>query len=212
MKSHILLFFFFLRSLSHKIQVATQIALIIAIIARSDFPKLWPQLLNNLHTILMGTESISKIRAMTALYHVIKVLASRTLKPDRLAFQQVLYLCFTRNDYKIAQQLFPFTDSLWFQQTSVVVSSLPASPARETELAFLSIKLIRKYISIFAQVIYLRLIVFGITDYDTNDAVRQFFQRVLQLLQSLTIASISFLRITMISSRKLHMSTSRLCR
>uniref|UniRef100_A0A8C6TR45 Importin-11 n=1 Tax=Neogobius melanostomus TaxID=47308 RepID=A0A8C6TR45_9GOBI len=64
-------------------QIATQIAVLIAKVARLDCPRHWPELIPILLESVKGQESLQQHRALLTFYHVTKTLASKCLAPDR---------------------------------------------------------------------------------------------------------------------------------
>jgi hypothetical protein len=70
--------------------LAVHIAVTIADIARSDFPKQWPNLLDVLSSNIQTTSELMLVRrSQTTLYHVVKVLASKMLPADRQQFRSI---------------------------------------------------------------------------------------------------------------------------
>lgn len=78
------LFFFF-----RWVQIATQIAVLTAKIARLDCPRYWDSLLSTLLTAVRCDELLIQERALLVLHHVTKTLASKRLAPDRKLFEEV---------------------------------------------------------------------------------------------------------------------------
>lgn len=70
-------------------QIATQIAVLIAKVARLDCPRQWPELIPILLESVKGQDSLQQHRALLTFYHVTKTLASKCLAPDRRLFQDV---------------------------------------------------------------------------------------------------------------------------
>lgn len=68
-------------------QVATQLAVLIAKIARVDCPREWPTLLPALFEAVKSSDDIVRHRSLLTLHHVIKQLASKRLAADRRTFQ-----------------------------------------------------------------------------------------------------------------------------
>lgn len=68
-------------------QVATQLAVLIAKIARVDCPREWPNLLPSLFEAVKSSDDIVRHRSLLTLHHVIKQLASKRLLADRRTFQ-----------------------------------------------------------------------------------------------------------------------------
>lgn len=68
-------------------QVATQLAVLIAKIARVDCPREWPNLLPSLFEAVKSNDDVVRHRSLLTLHHVIKQLASKRLAADRRTFQ-----------------------------------------------------------------------------------------------------------------------------
>ena len=70
-------------------QVCTQMAVLIAKIARLDCPRFWPTLLPTLLQSIQSQEQLLQERSLLVLHHVIKTLASKRLGADRKVFEDV---------------------------------------------------------------------------------------------------------------------------
>eukprot|EP00898_Chlorokybus_atmophyticus_P004539 jgi/Chlat1/5086/Chrsp33S05017 len=95
-------------------QIAVQLAIVAAKIARFDFPRDWPQLFPTLLSKLQSPDVLLTTRIYLALHHILKELASKRLMADQRHFAQ------------IALQLFDLVWSHWCADTQRVVSALPA--------------------------------------------------------------------------------------
>ncbi|KAI7797680.1 putative importin-11, partial [Triplophysa rosa] len=71
-------------------QIATQIAVLIAKVARLDCPRQWPELIPILLESVKVQDSLQQHRALLTFYHVTKTLASKRLAADRRLFQDVI--------------------------------------------------------------------------------------------------------------------------
>lgn len=71
------------------LQIATQIAVLIAKVARLDCPRQWPELIPILLESVKVQDSLQQHRALLTFYHVTKTLASKRLATDRRLFQDV---------------------------------------------------------------------------------------------------------------------------
>uniref|UniRef100_A0A667X8W3 Importin-11 n=1 Tax=Myripristis murdjan TaxID=586833 RepID=A0A667X8W3_9TELE len=70
-------------------QIATQIAVLIAKVARLDCPRQWPELIPILLESVKGQDGLQQHRALLTFYHVTKTLASKRLAQDKRLFQDV---------------------------------------------------------------------------------------------------------------------------
>uniref|UniRef100_A0A674NXU5 Importin-11 n=1 Tax=Takifugu rubripes TaxID=31033 RepID=A0A674NXU5_TAKRU len=68
-------------------QIATQIAVLIAKVARLDCPRQWPELIPILLESVKSQDGLQQHRALLTFYHVTKTLASKRLAQDRRLFQ-----------------------------------------------------------------------------------------------------------------------------
>uniref|UniRef100_A0A8C9TWZ9 Importin-11 n=1 Tax=Scleropages formosus TaxID=113540 RepID=A0A8C9TWZ9_SCLFO len=75
-------------------QIATQIAVLIAKVARLDCPRQWPELIPILLESVKVQDGLQQHRALLTFYHVTKTLASKRLAADRKLFQDVSLLDF----------------------------------------------------------------------------------------------------------------------
>lgn len=76
-------------------QIATQISVLIAKVARLDCPRQWPELIPTLVESVKIQDDLRQHRALLTFYHVTKTLASKRLAADRKLFYDVsMKLCF----------------------------------------------------------------------------------------------------------------------
>lgn len=71
------------------LQIATQIAVLIAKVARLDCPRQWPELIPILIESVKIQDDLRQHRALLTFYHVTKTLASKRLAADRKLFYDV---------------------------------------------------------------------------------------------------------------------------
>ncbi|PKU38021.1 importin-11 isoform x2 [Limosa lapponica baueri] len=67
-------------------QIATQISVLIAKVARVDCPRQWPELIPTLLESMKVQDNLRQHRALLTFYHVTKTLASKRLAADRKLF------------------------------------------------------------------------------------------------------------------------------
>uniref|UniRef100_A0A8C6WQF9 Importin-11 n=1 Tax=Neogobius melanostomus TaxID=47308 RepID=A0A8C6WQF9_9GOBI len=117
-------------------QIATQIAVLIAKVARLDCPRHWPELIPILLESVKGQESLQQHRALLTFYHVTKTLASKCLAPDRRLFQE------------LASNIYSFACSLWSHHTDCFLQQIyardEAAALSSLERTLLSLKVLRK--------------------------------------------------------------------
>ncbi|XP_055894030.1 importin-11-like [Biomphalaria glabrata] len=87
-------------------QIATQIAVLTAKIARLDCPRNWDSLLPTLLTAVRCEQQLIQERALLVLHHVNKTLASKRLAPDKKLFEE------------LTADVFVYMVSLWNMQLS----------------------------------------------------------------------------------------------
>ncbi|KAH9500905.1 Importin-11, partial [Bulinus truncatus] len=87
-------------------QIATQIAVLTAKIARLDCPRNWDSLLPTLHNAVRCEEQLVQERTLLVLHHVTKTLASKRLAPDKKLFEE------------LTQDVFAYMVSLWNSKLS----------------------------------------------------------------------------------------------
>lgn len=116
-------------------QVATQLAVLIAKIARVDCPREWPDLLPALFEAVKSSDQLVQHRTLLTLHHVIKQLASKRLAADRRTFQE------------LTSQMFTFLLELWRSETEAfLVASGQNNEVMVPclERSHLSLKILRK--------------------------------------------------------------------
>ncbi|KAK7934274.1 hypothetical protein WMY93_005170 [Mugilogobius chulae] len=117
-------------------QIATQIAVLIAKVARLDCPRHWPELIPILLESVKGQDSLQQHRALLTFYHVTKTLASKCLAPDRRLFQE------------LASSIYSFACSLWSHHTDCFLQQIYAREEGQAlsslERTLLSLKVLRK--------------------------------------------------------------------
>ncbi|XP_078253485.1 importin-11 isoform X3 [Rhinoraja longicauda] len=116
-------------------QIAIQIGVLIAKIARLDCPRNWPELIPTLLESVRVQDDLCQHRALLAFYHVTKTLASKKLVADKKLFQE------------LASGIYTFVCSLWnhhadsfLQQTCIGETAAINS----LERTLLSLKVLRK--------------------------------------------------------------------
>eukprot|EP00741_Cyanophora_paradoxa_P012574 tig00020614_g12150.t1 len=93
-------------------QIAVQLALVVAKIARFDYPQRWGDLITNLVNVVQTAGArLQSERALLTLHHVLKELASKRLLADRQHFQE------------LAQPLFTYVVGQWAARTEAVLAS-----------------------------------------------------------------------------------------
>ena len=70
-------------------QIAIQLSVLIAKIARLDCPRQWQELIPSLLIAVRCDDVLLQQRALLTFYHVIKTLASKRLAADRKLFEEV---------------------------------------------------------------------------------------------------------------------------
>ncbi|GAQ92680.1 Nuclear transport receptor KAP120 (importin beta superfamily) [Klebsormidium nitens] len=93
-------------------QVASQLAVLIAKIARVDFPKAWPDLFGSLIQKLQGADLLLTERICLTLDEVLKELASKRLAADQKVFAEV------------TSQLFDYSWHYWCGDTQTIIDAL----------------------------------------------------------------------------------------
>ncbi|KAK2165868.1 hypothetical protein NP493_1346g00008 [Ridgeia piscesae] len=149
-------------------QIATQLAVLTAKIARLDCPHNWPELFPTLLEAVKSPEVLLKQRALLMLYHVVKALASKRLAPDRHIFAE------------LTASLFAYILTLWDAHTENTAKYIQGQGHADLLMSFdqsiLALKVLRK------------LVVFGVKQPDKNESAITFvnlvFQRLEQFLTS----------------------------
>uniref|UniRef100_A0A8D2KTU7 Importin-11 n=1 Tax=Varanus komodoensis TaxID=61221 RepID=A0A8D2KTU7_VARKO len=118
-------------------QIATQISVLIAKVARLDCPRQWPELIPTLVESVKIQDDLRQHRALLTFYHVTKTLASKRLAADRKLFYDVSitssrsieanHVCRDRLEKTIilfTKVLLDFLDQHPFSFTSLIQRSL----------------------------------------------------------------------------------------
>ncbi|XP_010635523.1 importin-11 isoform X2 [Fukomys damarensis] len=117
-------------------QIATQIAVLIAKVARLDCPRQWPELIPTLIESVKVQDDLRQHRALLTFYHVTKTLASKRLAADRKLF------------YDLASGIYTFACSLWNHHMDTflqqVSSGNEVAVLSSLERTLLSLKVLRK--------------------------------------------------------------------
>lgn len=148
-------------------QIATQIAVLIAKVARLDCPRQWPELIPTLLESVKVQDELHQHRVLLTFYHVTKTLASKRLAADRKLFAE------------LAAGIYSFVCSLWSHQTDIFLQQIcagdEAAAVSSLERTLLSLKVLRK------------LTAHGFTEPQQNMEVMGFlnavFERVKQFLE-----------------------------
>ncbi|KAM9263124.1 importin-11 isoform 3-T4 [Morus bassanus] len=117
-------------------QIATQISVLIAKVARVDCPRQWPELIPTLLESVKVQDDLQQHRALLTFYHVTKTLASKRLAADRKLF------------YDLASGIYSFVCSLWNHHTDTFLQQVcrgdEAAASNSLERTLLSLKVLRK--------------------------------------------------------------------
>ncbi|KAG8131069.1 hypothetical protein E2320_017794, partial [Naja naja] len=117
-------------------QIATQISVLIAKVARLDCPRQWPELIPALVESVKIQDDLRQHRALLTFYHVTKTLASKRLAADRKLF------------YDLASGIYSFTCSLWNHHTDTFLQQIcvrdETTMSNSLERTLLSLKVLRK--------------------------------------------------------------------
>ncbi|XP_066514944.1 importin-11 [Hoplias malabaricus] len=117
-------------------QIATQIAVLIAKVARLDCPRQWPELIPVLLEKVKVLDVLQQNRALLTFYHVTKTLASKRLANDRRLFQE------------LSSSIYSFVYSVWTHHTDSFLQQLNAGDQQgafsSLERTLLSLKVLRK--------------------------------------------------------------------
>uniref|UniRef100_A0A8B9JDS4 Importin-11 n=1 Tax=Astyanax mexicanus TaxID=7994 RepID=A0A8B9JDS4_ASTMX len=100
-------------------QIATQIAVLIAKVARLDCPRQWPELIPVLLEKVKVQDVLQQHRALLTFYHVTKTLASKRLAADRRLFQD------------LASSIYSFACSLWNHHTDTFLLQIQTGDQQE---------------------------------------------------------------------------------
>ena len=71
------------------VQFAVLLALVFAKIARTDYPRQWPSLMDDLLAVMAEGDGLRRRRAYLVLHHVLKELSSKRLAADQRTFVEV---------------------------------------------------------------------------------------------------------------------------
>ncbi|NWR78212.1 IPO11 protein, partial [Centropus unirufus] len=116
-------------------QIATQISVLIAKVARVDCPRQWPELIPTLLESVKVQDDLRQHRALLTFYHVTKTLASKRLAADRKLFYDV-------------SKAMHFVCSLWNHHTDTFLQQIcggdEAAATNSLERTLLSLKVLRK--------------------------------------------------------------------
>ncbi|GLC33673.1 hypothetical protein PLESTB_000102300 [Pleodorina starrii] len=104
-------------------QIAVQVALVYAKVARFDYPAEWPGLFNDLMSNLGSGNPLTVRRVYLILHHVLKELSSKRLVADQANFAQVTEL------------LFGHVWGQWCSDTQLLLAGLPAGLESATPAA-----------------------------------------------------------------------------
>uniref|UniRef100_UPI00398E986B importin-11 isoform X2 n=1 Tax=Pristiophorus japonicus TaxID=55135 RepID=UPI00398E986B len=116
-------------------QIATQIGVLIAKVARLDCPRHWPELIPTLLESVKVQDDLRQHRALLAFYHVTKTLASKKLVADKKLFQD------------LASGIYSFACSLWNHHTDTFLQQIctgETAAINSLERTLLSLKVLRK--------------------------------------------------------------------
>ncbi|KAK9822576.1 hypothetical protein WJX74_006339 [Apatococcus lobatus] len=155
-------------------QFAVQIAVVIAKIARVDYPRHWPSLFTDLLGKLDTSDTLTTRRTYLVLHHVLKELSSKRLAPDQRAFAEV------------TQKLFEPLWTQWKNDTHTLFSSLQAALQAASPPQTILVTMERWLMILKA---LRRMLLFGFgsdaKSIQSLDAISQVMPDMLQVLQGL---------------------------
>ncbi|XP_048394141.1 importin-11 isoform X2 [Stegostoma tigrinum] len=143
-------------------QIATQIGVLIAKVARLDCPRHWPELIPTLLESVKVQDDLRQHRALLAFYHVTKTLSSKKLIADKKLFQD------------LASGIYNFACSLWNHHTDTFLQQIytgDVAAINSLERTSLSLKVLRK------------LTVHGFVEPHKNLEVMEFLNTVFERLK-----------------------------
>jgi hypothetical protein len=141
-------------------QVSSQLAVLVARIARLDCPENWPELLPLLTKGVQSSNSLLQKCSLGTMKHVIKSLATWRLMPQRKAF------------FEITQSLFVYLAKLW---TSYLQEGLAGLGKEGFQLALAPLEMSRTCLKIVRQ-----MMVYGFPTFHAVLEALQFLHQVLQ--------------------------------
>ncbi|KAI8476158.1 MAG: armadillo-type protein [Monoraphidium minutum] len=103
-------------------KIAVQVALVVAKIARSDYPKDWPSLVSEVLGRAHGGSTLTVRRVYFVLHHVLKELSSKRLAVDQRNFAEA-------RPRGITSQLLDHVWGQWCADLSTIMAGLPAALA-----------------------------------------------------------------------------------
>lgn len=145
-------------------QIATQMAVLIAKVARLDCPRHWPELVPALLEAVRAEEALRQHRALLTFYHVTKTLASKRLIADKKLFRD------------LAGGVYEFACSLWTHHAEAFLRQAEQGgeeAGSAIDRALLSLKVLRK------------LTVQGFEEPQSCPAVMGFLQGILPRMEQL---------------------------
>jgi hypothetical protein len=155
---------------SHSKVLNNSHALIVAKIARYDYPTYWPQLIDQLLDVVRSSFAtgvlVFQIHGLYTLHLVIKTLASKTLSSSRAQF------------INVAPTVFEFLIRIFDEFLKLYFSAADKDEAhRNLEIVLMCLKSCR------------RLLVYGFSDIAQNATALEFYKRLLVLNQEMISSS-----------------------
>ncbi|KAK9787255.1 hypothetical protein WJX73_002919 [Symbiochloris irregularis] len=155
-------------------QLAVQVALVFAKVARTDYPKEWPTLFAELTSRLQSGSTLTVRRVYLALHHILKELSSKRLAADQRTFAEV------------TQSLLEPYWNQWQRDTETILTGLPAVAQRQEQPQLVALTLERWLLELKG---LRRMVLFGFpsdaTSFQTVPAVLQVAPALLRALQQL---------------------------
>ena len=146
------------------LQLATQLAVVVAKIARMDI-KVWPEVVNETVQAIYSENELIQHRALLTLNEIMKALASKRLSVDRLLFKQM------------SGHIFGFLVELWEKHFNTFVAAINNRQEKELlqslEMLVLLTKVLRK------------AMVQGVKMYDESSMQLNFLKLILRVLRDL---------------------------
>lgn len=155
-------------------QLAIQVAIVFAKVARADYPRDWPTLFEELTSRLQAGSVLTTRRVYLALHNILKELSSKRLAADQRSFAQVTQLL-----------LEPYWHQ-WRADTELVVANLPLVAQHQEQPQAVALALERWLLQLKG---LRRMVMFGFpsdaTSLQSVPAAHQIAPALLQALQQL---------------------------
>eukprot|EP01120_Amphizonella_sp_Union-15-10_P016144 TRINITY_DN8423_c0_g1_i2.p1 TRINITY_DN8423_c0_g1~~TRINITY_DN8423_c0_g1_i2.p1 ORF type:complete len:691 (+),score=118.35 TRINITY_DN8423_c0_g1_i2:78-2150(+) len=151
-------------------KIARHLSALTALIARFDYPSLWPDLIPQIQAYVQSPDKLVHLRALFTLHQVIKVLGRKRLAVDKQLFKTM------------ASQILDFVYAFWQNSFDKILRALSDFSNQRPETLF-QLKPEAETAKLTTQILH-GLIIYGFNEFQDSPSIMKFLTILLEKLQA----------------------------